>query len=391
MELFTQIALAFLALAIAGVLSKLLQSFKPPFYILAGIVLGPALLNVVEPSKTFEIFSTIGLVFLLFYLGYEFSLHKLMKKKRVLGLAGLLDFAVNFSIAFILGLFLELSLFYVFVFAGIIYMSSSSIITKSLIQLGAVNEEEGDVVMGIMIFEDLVMIVFLVLIQSLAATDTLSFISVSQDIGLALLFAFIVLYLGRKYVFLIDKIIGQRSHEIAHIGFIAFIFIGVTLGLLFGVSEALSAFLLGLIVSEAKHKEKMQDVIIKFRDIFGSLFFMYFGMTFAFSTITIPTYLLIIISIVAIFGKLLSGLLMQLFQGCNRDGGLFIGLVTIPRGEFSLIIAGIIGSSESQFANLAVIIILATSFVTTIVFFILTKLCHEREICVLSEQFLKEI
>ncbi|MFW5838845.1 MAG: cation:proton antiporter [Bacillota bacterium] len=390
MDLFTQIAIAFLALGIAGVLAKLLKSFNPPFYILAGIILGPALFNVIKPSDTFEVFSKIGLVFLLFYLGYEFSLHKLMKKKRVLGFAGLIDFVVNFSLAFILGLFLDLSLFYVLVFAGIIYMSSSSIITKSLIQLGAVNEEEGDVVMGIMIFEDLVMIVFLVIIQSLANTDAFSFFALSQDIGFALLFAFIVLYLGKKYTFLIDKIIGQSSHELAHVGFVAFIFIGVALGLLFGVSEALSAFLLGLIVSESKHKEKMQEVVMKFRDIFGSLFFFYFGMTFAFNSITIPIYVLVIISFVAVVGKLLSGLLMQITHGCNRDGGLFVGVVTIPRGEFSLIIAGIVGASEPQFANLAVVIILVTSFVSTIIFIVLIKLCHDQEVCVLSEQFLKE-
>ncbi len=390
MDLFTQITIAFFALAIAGVLSKLLASFKPPFYILAGIILGPALLNIVEPSDTFEVLSKVGLVFLLFYLGYEFSLHKLMKKKRVLGFAGLVDFIINFSLAFVLGLFLDLSLFYVLVFAGIIYMSSSSIITKSLIQLGAVNEEEGEVVMGIMIFEDLVMIVFLVIIQSLASTDALSFLTVSKDIGLALLFVFIVLYFGKKYAFLIDKIIGQSSHELAHIGFVAFILIGVVLGILFGVSEALSAFLLGLIVSEARYKDKMQEVVIKFRDIFGSLFFFYFGMNFAFNTITIPWHILVIISGIAIVGKLFSGLLMQLLNGCNRDGGLFIGLITIPRGEFSLIIAGIISASEPQFVNLAVIIILVTSFVTTLTFFILTKLCHEREVCVLSEQVLKD-
>ncbi|MFW6318542.1 MAG: cation:proton antiporter [Bacillota bacterium] len=390
MDLFTQIAIAFLALGIAGVLAKLLKSFNPPFYILAGIILGPALFNVIKPSDTFEVFSKIGLVFLLFYLGYEFSLHKLMKKKRVLGFAGLIDFVVNFSLAFILGLFLDLSLFYVLVFAGIIYMSSSSIITKSLIQLGAVNDEEGDVVMGIMIFEDLVMIVFLVIIQSLANTDAFSFFALSQDIGFALLFAFIVLYLGKKYTFLIDKIIGQSSHELAHVGFVAFIFIGVALGLLFGVSEALSAFLLGLIVSESKHKEKMQEVVMKFRDIFGSLFFFYFGMTFAFNSITIPIYVLVIISFVAVVGKLLSGLLMQITHGCNRDGGLFVGVVTIPRGEFSLIIAGIVGASEPQFANLAVVIILVTSFVSTIIFIVLIKLCHDQEVCVLSEQFLKE-
>jgi len=390
MTLFTQIAIAFLALAIAGFVAKVLKSFNPPFYIVAGILLGPAVFGLVSNEEVFSLLGDIGLVFLLFYLGYEFSLNKLVKKKKVLGFAGFIDFLVNFSIAFLLGLLLDLSLFYTFVFAGMIYMSSSSIITKSLIQLGAVKKEEGQVVMGIMIFEDLVMIGFLVIIQSIVNNDGFNLLSISKDIGLAALFAFLVLFFGRKYSRFIDKIISQKSHELAHIGFIAFVFVGVVIGIFFGVSEALSAFLLGLIVSELKHQDEMQEVVLKFRDIFGGIFFFYFGMTFALSTITVPIYILVIISVVAILGKILSGYMMQLIQGCKRDGGLFVGIVTIPRGEFSLIIAGIVAASEPQFANVAVIIILVTSFVTTILFFLINKLCKHKEICVLSKQFLNE-
>ncbi|MFW5793940.1 MAG: cation:proton antiporter [Bacillota bacterium] len=390
MSLFIQIAIVFLSLAIAGFLAKILKSFNPPFYIVTGILLGPVVFGLVKNQEVISLLGDIGLVFLLFYLGYEFSLNKLVKQKKVLGIAGLIDFLINFSIAFLLGLLLDLSMFYVIVFAGIIYMSSSSIITKSLIQLDAVKEKEGKIVMGIMIFEDLVMIVFLVLIQSIVNNEGFQLLSISKDIALAGLFALIVLYFGRKYSGIIDKIIGQSSHELAHFGFIAFVLIGVVIGGLFGVSKALSAFLLGLIVSETKNKRKMEEVIFKFRDIFGGIFFFYFGMTFTFSSITIPIYILIIIGLVAIFGKLISGYLMQVISGCDLDGGLFIGIVTIPRGEFSLIIAGIVAASEPQFANLAVIIILVTSFVTTIIFFLLNKLCKEREVCVLSNRFLAE-
>ncbi|QWC00090.1 cation:proton antiporter [Mycoplasmatota bacterium] len=390
MSLFTQIAIAFLALAIAGFISKFLKSFNPPFYIVAGILLGPAVFSIVNNEEVFSLLGDIGLIFLLFYLGYEFSLNKLVDKKKVLGLAGLIDFIVNFSIAFLLGMLLDLSWFYTFVFAGMIYMSSSSIITKSLIQLGAVKKEEGQVVMGIMIFEDIVMIGFLVIIQSIVNHDGFELLSISKDIGLAVLFAFIVIFLGRKYSSYIDKLINLKNHELAHIGFIAFIFIGVVIGVLFGVSEALSAFLLGLVVSELKHKDRMEEVILKFRDIFGAVFFFYFGMTFAFESITVPFYILLIISFVAIIGKLVSGYLMQMIEKCNKDGGLFIGIVTIPRGEFSLIIAGIVAAAEPQFANVAVVVILVTSFMTTIIFYIINKLCKHKEICVLSKQFLND-
>jgi len=389
MTILSQIAIAFFGLAIAGYMSKLLKSFKPPFYILVGIILGPMVLGWIDAQEIFEVLGDIGLVFLLFYLGYEFSLNKLVKKKKILGFAGLIDFVINFSLAFLLGLLLDLSIFYTIVFAGMLYMSSSSIITKSLIQLGAIKKEEGEVVMGIMIFEDLVMIVFLVVIQSIVNNASFEFLAISKDIGLALAFALIVLYLGKKYTPFIDKLIGQKSHELAHLGFIAFIFAGVVIGVFFGVSEALSAFLLGLIVSEAKQKAKMEEVVLKFRDIFGSLFFLYFGMSFSFETLNIPVYIIVLISVIAIVGKLISGLFMQWIQGCDFDGGLFVGIITIPRGEFSLIIAGIVAIERPEFLNVAVIIILVTSFMTTIIFYLLNLLCKHREVCMLSNKFLE--
>lgn len=389
MTLFTQLAIAFLALAVVGYVSKILKSFKPPFYILAGIVLGPAVFGLVDNLQVFGLMGDFGLVFLLFYLGYEFSLNKLIKKKKLLGMAGILDFIINFSLALILAWVLKLSWFYAIVFAGMLYMSSSSIITKSLIQLGAVKEKEGEVIMGIMIFEDLVMIVFLVIVQSISQNQGFEWLMISQDIGLALVFAFVVLYFGKKYAPFIDKIINQRSHESAHLGFIAFVLTGVVLGMAFGVSKALTAFLLGLVVSETKNKDEMKGVILKFRDIFGSMFFFYFGMTFSFQSVTIPIYILAIIVLVAIVGKVISGYLMYLTQCCERIDGLFIGIASIPRGEFSLIIAGLVSTSKPEFAHIAVILILISSLVTTLIFFIINRLCHHQEICLLSEKFLE--
>lgn len=390
MPVFSQIAIAFFALAIFGFLAKITKSFKPPFYILAGILLGPALLGWTVEEEVFSIFGDIGLIFLLFYLGYEFSLNTLVKRKRTLCLAGLIDFIVNFSIAFFLAYFLELSWFYMIVFAGMIYMSSSSIITKSLIQLGAVKEKEGEVVMGIMIFEDLVMIIFLVFIQSIARQSGFDFLNISKDIGLALLFSFVIIFFGKKYAPLLDRLINQKSHELSHLSFITFLFLGVYLGSLFGVSMALSAFLIGLIVSETKHKREMQEVVIKFRDIFGALFFFYFGMTFSFTSIEQSIWLLLLISLVAVLSKLFSGYLMSLIGGCDKDGGFFIGIVNIPRGEFSLIIAGIVAAEKPEFTSIAVVLILITSLITTLIFIILGKLCKDKEICLLSKQFMEE-
>lgn len=389
MSVFIQVAIAFAALGVASRLSKVIKSFFPPFYILVGILLGPAVLGITVHQDVFAFLGDVGLVFLMFYLGYEFSLTQLLEKKNSLLTAGAVDFAINFSLGLILGLLLDVSIFYILVFAGLFYMSSSSIITKSLIQLGAIKNKEGGMVMGIMIFEDLVMIVFLVIVGSIASTgETLTFWLVTKDIGISLLFAGILVYIGRKYHFVIDYIIGHKSHEVSHLGFMALVLAVVALGLQFGVKEALSAFLLGLAVSETKSKESMEAVVKKFRDIFGGIFFFYFGMTFSFGTITISWWIIVTIIVFALLGKLLSGLLLYKMEGCSLQSALFVGISTIPRGEFSLLIAALVVSTYPMFLDIAIVLILATSFLTTLIFWMLNLTCKTYDVCIMSNQLI---
>lgn len=285
---------------------------------------------------------------------------------------------------------LDVSILYMFVFAGMIYMSSSSIITKSLIQLGALKNKEGEMVMGIMIFEDLVMIVFLVLVGSLAQQEgAFDFLMVSKDIGVSLLFAGVILFVGRKYHFVLDKIIAHDSHEVSHLGFMALVLATVALGLQFGVKEALTAFLLGLAISETNSKDDMEAVVIKFRDIFGGVFFFYFGMTFSFGEINIAWWILLVIILAASVGKVFSGLLLYKMKGCSIQNALFIGITTIPRGEFSILIASLVMVRYPMFLDIAIILILATSLLTTLTFCALNLTCKTFDICIMSNQLIE--
>lgn len=391
MSVFVELSIGFAALALASRVSRKLKSFFPPFYILMGILLGPMVFGLVEENIVFSTFADIGLVFLMFYLGYEFSLNQLLRKKKKLMQAGILDFLVNFSLGFLLSYLLDLPLFYRIVFAGIVYMSSSSIITKSLIQLGALKKSEGEMVMGIMIFEDLVMILFLVLIGGIAENqNSLSVLSIGQSVGLSLLFAIVFLYIGRKYHFLLEWIIGHDSHEVSHLGFMALVLASVALGLQFGVKMALSAFLLGLAVSETKSKDDMEPVVLKFRDIFGGIFFFYFGLTFSFGQMDISLWVLGLIVLVAALGKVINGLLLYKVRGCSLQDALFVGIASIPRGEFSILIAALVIETYPFFMDIAIVLILATSFLTSILYWIMNWTCKTFDVCVLSNQLVEQ-
>ncbi|MFP4456874.1 MAG: cation:proton antiporter [Clostridia bacterium] len=386
MTIYNQIAIAFLSIAIFARISRWMDSFFPPFYILAGIITGPFLLNIVSDIKVVGLFGEIGVVFLLLYLGFEFSINTLVEKAKSLITAGLIDLIINFGIGFLIGKLVGLNFFYSFVMAGIIYMSSSGIITKTLIQLNAIKDPEGQLVMGIMVFEDLVMVIFLVFVSTFSnLSNNFSPNMLVLDILIAVTFCFGVLVIGKKFNKYITKFLNSDSKEIYFLTFMAIV-LGITaLGIFLGVSEALGAFFIGMMLSESEIKYKMEDTIITFRDIFGGMFFFHFGMKFNVNNISIPIHIMIFIILAAVLGKIISALIIRKSQGCSIEKGLFIGLITIPRGEFSLLIAGMVALDSFDFESFSIILVLSTALISTIAFMIVKKFDVNRRLYTLKE------
>ncbi|MDW7668996.1 MAG: cation:proton antiporter [Bacillota bacterium] len=387
MNAYTQVAIAFISVALFARIAKKLNSFYPPFYILAGILTGPLILNWVINDEIIGLLSEIGVVFLLFYLGFEFSLQTLFDRKKILITAGTIDFIINFSIGFILGKFLGFDLFYSFVLAGIIYMSSSGIITKALIHLNAIKDPEGELVMGIMVFEDLVMVVYLVLITTInSQPNGLNLINIGTDLGIALLFCGLLVLIGIKFHPQIDQFLQSKSKEVTLLSFLGLVFIVTAIGVQLGVSEALGAFFLGIAISQGESKKKIEKTALKFRDIFGSIYFFYFGMKFYLEGLGQYTKWIIIAILLASLGKIITGFIISKISKCSISKGRFIGLVTLSRGEFSLVIAGIVGSSVFPFESFAVVLIISTALISTTGFRIFDILCEYKSICLLEEK-----
>ena len=370
----SQVAIAFFTIAIFARISKSLDSFFPPFYIIAGIIMGPPLLNIVTNTEVIGLFGEIGVIFLLLYLGFEFSINTLIERAKSLISAGLIDFIINFGIGLLVGKLLGFNVFYSFVMAGIIYMSSSGIITKTLIQLNAIKDPEGQLVMGIMVFEDLAMVIFLVFVSAFAdMTSETSSSMVTLDILIAVAFCAMLILLGKKLSPVLSKLLNTTSKEIHLLSFMAIV-LGVTaLGLSFGVSEALGAFFVGMALSETTLTHKIEETIITFRDIFGGMFFFYFGMNFNISNLSVAPAILTAIIIGVTLSKVLSAFLIAKTQTCCLDKGLFIGLITIPRGEFSLLIAGMVTMSQFDFESFSIVLVLSTALISTISFMLANK------------------
>lgn len=390
MDTYFQLAVTFTAITVMGYISHASKSFFPPFYILAGIILGPWGLDLITDTPTVNLLGEIGVVFLLFYLGYEFSFNKLIEGRQRLFIAGGIDFLVNFPLGFAIGILLGFSYLHSFVMAGLVYMSSSGIITKTLIQLRAIKDPEGQLIMGIMVFEDLVMVVFLVVISSLMqGNGDLGVVGLSTNILIALAFCTFLLVFGRKYNHLLDKIISHESKELILLGFLSTILLVTAIGIQLGVSEALGSFFLGMVFSEANNKKQIERMTAKFRDIFGSIFFFSFGLLFDIEALHSLGFMVVTISTLAIIGKLVSSLIISRLVDCSLRKGLFIGLVTATRGEFSLLIAAIASTQIPNIESIAVFLVLSTALFTTVAFRLNTWLCQTKhiDICLIPNTF----
>jgi len=384
MSLYVQVAICFAAIGASALIAEKTKLFFAPFYILAGLLLGPNVLNVVSNSEVISVLGEIGVVFLLFFLGLEFSMHTFLQQKRPILIAGSVDFVVNFSLGFALGQLLGFNIIYSLVIAGAIYMSSSGIITKSLIELQINKNREGQLVMGIMVFEDLVMILFLVLISSGLESGSGASLGVTLTrLAASLGFCGILLLAAKKATWLLDKIVNIRKKELLLLLFFGLVLLVTSLGKSIGVSEALVAFFLGIAFSGTKNVKNIEHTTVTLRDLFGSVFFFSFGMALKMGDLAAYWNIILYCLIVAIAGKLISSFLITRIIRCDHNMSLFIGFITIPRGEFSLLISRMSASGIPFLGPAMVVLAILTTMISSLVLKFSRLLCKAYNICII--------
>jgi CPA2 family monovalent cation:H+ antiporter-2 len=280
-------------------------------------------------------------MFLLLFLGLEFSIGKLIGAGKPIVSAGILDLVVNFPLGYLLGILFGWSQIESLLLAGIVYTSSSGIITKSLIDLRKLANPETEMILGIMIFEDLFIAIFLSVLSGIALTENSSTFMICLSVIKAFVFCLAFIIFARKFGGKISKLIDIKSDEL----FILFLFSLVMLvsgfAKMIGISEAVGAFLIGLVFAETAHVRKIEGKIISIRDIFASMFFFSFGMTIDFRFFGDVWQLLIIAIPLSIAGKLLSGIIAAKVNRFSGKAALNVGFGTVARGEFSVIISNI--------------------------------------------------
>ncbi|RJT03142.1 cation:proton antiporter [Halococcus sp. IIIV-5B] len=350
--LLLELGVMFAAIALGGALARALDQSVIPFYVLAGLAVNPYTLGALGlPSlgdnEVITVAGELGIVFLLFFLGLEFSIDQLLESGDRMVKAGLVDLGINFPVGVGIGLALGWTVLEAVVLGGVVYISSSAVITKSLIDLGWIANAESGPILGTLVFEDLVIAVYL---AALAAVLTGGGDLATAATGIAVVAGFL-LALVALVAFgetLFERYLGVRSDEQFVLRTVAVTVLIAGGALAVGASEAVAAFFVGMGFSSTDHVERIEERLIPLRDVFAAVFFFWIGLT------TDPRAVVGVVGVLAVAvvlttpTKFVSGYVGGRLYDLDTRRSVRVGCGLVTRGEFSLIIAALVASQSGS-------------------------------------------
>ncbi|AWX54763.1 MULTISPECIES: cation:proton antiporter [Brevibacillus] len=343
-----EVGLALALIAIAGFLSMKLKFSIVPFYILVGMIVGPHApdiglfdLRFIESAPLIEFMGRLGVLFLLFYLGLEFSVGRLIKAGRSIAVGGTIYIVINFTLGLIFGWAAGFPLKEVLIIAGITTISSSAIVAKVLVDLKRTANRETEMILGIIMFEDIFLAVYISIVSGLVLSGATSLAGVLSSALIALGYMLLLIIVGRKLVPFLNRALNIKSNEVFMITVFAALFLIAGFSETIHVAEAIGALLVGLVLAETQHMKRIEHLILPFRDFFGAMFFFSFGLTIDPLSLGGAVWLSIGAVALTLFGNVVAGLLAGRSAGLSPKASTNIGLTIVSRGEFSIIMANL--------------------------------------------------
>lgn len=343
MEPITQLALAFGAAVLAGAAARRLGQSVVPAYVLAGMALGPPGLGLVVDDGLLAPLSLLGLVLLLFFMGLESSTDLLMQSPRRTAKDGALDFALNFTPAFAIGLAFGWDLL-LSAFLGLAsYATSSGIAVKAIIELRRTANADTGVVMNLMVVEDLVTAVLLASLASVAFTGSTDPAVIAGAALKAFAVCLAFLLVARPLVQRLGHRSAPRPHmrsqELFLLGLVGLVLAAAAAAEGAGLSAALGAFLLGLVLADSIWGPRFREAVVPLRDATVAAFFFAFGMAVHVAELAAALPMLLVLVPVTMATKFATGWLIATRRGQTPKARLNIATTLTPRGEFSIVVA----------------------------------------------------
>ncbi len=331
---------SFLAAGVVARLGAKIGLPTIPLFMLAGIIFGPHTpgLALVDNPADLKVIAALGLIFLLFYLGLEFSLEDIVQGGGRLLVAGGIYLLLNVGGGLAFGFAVGWGGREALVLAGVIGISSSAIVTKLLVDLKRLGNPESRLILGIIVVEDIFLALYLALLQPVLG-GAHDFGEAAVAFGKAFGFLIVLTAVARWGSRMVGKLVETKDDELLVVMFTGLAVLTAGLAEELGVSDAIGAFMIGLILATTKAAGRIRALVHPLRDAFAALFFFSFGLSIApgdFGPVLIPIVIAVAVTFVL---NIAAGAIAARLHSYGRQAAVNIGLTVLSRGEFALILA----------------------------------------------------
>lgn len=364
--IITDLSLILILASIFSVLCKILKQPVVLGYIVAGLLAGPhiSLIPTVQPENI-STWADIGVIFLLFGMGLEFSFKKMMSIGKVGGKAMLFEVLTLSVFGFAIGRLMSWNFIDSMLLGGMLTMSSTAIIVKAFNDMGLQKEKFAGIVFGILVFEDLFAILLMVILSTFAVSRSFEGSELAMMVA-RLGFFLVMWFVCGIYLIptLLKKIKKYLNSETLLLVAMGLCFLMVVLATKAGFSSALGAFIMGSILAETIELENIEKVIQPIKDFFGAIFFVSVGMMVDPQVLFDNFSTVIIIAAASIVGKMIFTTTGVRLAGESMKTAVQSGFSLAQMGEFSFIIASM-GMSLGVTSASIYPIVIAVSVITT--------------------------
>ncbi|QWH14190.1 cation:proton antiporter [Bacillus mycoides] len=316
--LIFEVGTALVLVAFAAILAAKLKFSIIPFLIILGMLVGPHApdlglidLRFIESGEVISFLGRVGVIFLLFYLGLEFSIKKLIKSGKSIAFGGSVHISLNFILGLLYGYIMGFPLLETLIIAGII------------------------------MFDDIFLAVYLSVVSGLVLGGATSFVGALTSVLIAVGYMLLFFVIARKATPFLNKVLDISSNEIFIILIFAILFFVAGFSETIHVAEAIGALLLGLVFSETEHSDRIEHLVVPFRDFFGAIFFFSFGLSIDPFSLGGAVWLALGAVFITLIGNFTAGMIAGRKAGLSHKAYTNIGLTLISRGEFSIIVANL--------------------------------------------------
>jgi len=345
LEVITQaITVLAIVMVVGSLVAFLFYKLKQPLiigYLIAGIIISPFSFGLISNTaiQTLSIFAEIGVILLLFTIGLEFPVRKLKAIGRVVLGVSALEITMMLIVSWVVGILLDWRFYDTLFLGAALASSSTTIVAKVLSDAGKISEISSIVMLGILVVEDVVVVIILAMLQNLVIVHAITVIDLVWLIAKLVIFIGGTLIVGGLFIpKAIDRVAQTDNKELLYVSLLGICFAFAILSTQIGFSAAIGAFLIGLVVARARCREEINRQIGPFQLVFGAIFFVSMGALMDFNHI-IDYWLPAVVITLAVFGTKLAscGFGTRLF-GYNKTTSLRVGLGMAQVGEFAFIV-----------------------------------------------------